>query len=611
MCVPNRRRGVARVGAKLKVLETLSQLEGNMSRFRSLAAFASPIAGCLIAAVIGCRDTAAPRAPASINAISTTTQSVAAGQPLPEPPRVIVNDAAGHALSGVSVLFLDDAANRAPFITTTAYDGTASFPWFASTKAGPEHLTVRVQNLTPVEFVANVHASDPLLVIGVSELAQLGQAGGTLPSIPSMTITDAFDNPVSGVKATFAVSGPAASSVVNTQAITDGNGRVSAGAWTLGSVPGEYTLTVAFPGTAVSSFVFHARINVPAAVSQIAAGGQASCAVLTSNGGTYCWGVYLTDALAPSLIAAGITSDRPLVSLAVGQSFACGLTSDGAAYCWGSNAYGQLGVGSVFSSYVTQPIPVSGGVAFTRLVAGDAFVCGLTTTQQVYCWGDDTLGELGDSSAINPRAAPAPVRTTEHFTSIAAGYQHVCALATTGTTYCWGANDGGQLGTLSADTCSVQGYQYYSYGPTTLDVNCARTPIAVTNVPGTFTSLTASNGTCGLLADGEAYCWGFAPSKGVPTSVRFTSLAAGSGAVCGITTTQSIACWSYANPSSPPSNASTVSGIASPQRIVAGHQHWCAIDGAGIAFCWGDNSDGQLGNGTRVTSAVPLPVAAP
>src|ERR1051325_5629313 len=65
--------------------------------------------------------------------------------------------------------------------------------------------------------------------------------------------------------------------------------------------------------------------------------------------------------------------------------------------------------------------------------------------------------------------------------------------------------------------------------------------VSVVNVPGTFTSLTASNGTCGLLADGEAYCWGFAPSKGVPTSGRFTSLAAGSGAVCGITTTQSIA----------------------------------------------------------------------
>jgi hypothetical protein len=55
-----------------------------------------------------------------------------------------------------------------------------------------------------------------------------------------------------------------------------------------------------------------------------------------------------------------------------------------------------------------------------------------------------------------------------------------------------------------------------------------------------------------------------------------------------------------------------VPGIADPNGLVGGQSHWCAMDAPGkTAFCWGGNLSGQLGNGTRVSTTRPLPVAAP
>ena len=150
-----------------------------------------------------------------------------------------------------------------------------------------------------------------------------------------------------------------------------------------------------------------------------------------------------------------------------------------------------------------------------------------------------------------------------------------------------------------------------TYGPYTINLSCSRTPLPLPNAPGAFTALTASYGTCGLLGTGETYCWGFTRST-VPTEGGFVSLAAAAQSVCGITTTQSISCWSYADSTAPPSKLTVVPGIADPIGLVGGSTHWCAIGAASkTAFCWGGNLDGQLGNGTLVSTTRPLPVAAP
>jgi Regulator of chromosome condensation (RCC1) repeat len=581
----------------------------SLGRWRRALWAMSAVAACALAGAVGCRDTAAPRIAATMSATSATIQDVAAAQPMAQQPTILVRDQNGEPVGGVSVVFFDDAPNTRGYVTTTAADGTATFAWFASTHTGVEHLTATATGVASVVFTANVHAASAVVIVAASDLEQVGQAGATLPSAPSIALRDAFGNRAPGVEVTFAVAGPAAGSVLHADVMTDATGLATAGPWTLGTVPGAYTVTATALGTSIAPLVFRARINTPFAVSSIAAGGTATCAVASSDG-SYCWGNYMSDGQPPVTLPSVIANAPPLVSFAVGYHFACGLTNAGAAYCWGTNASGQLGIGT-FTAFERQALAVSGGLVFSNIIAGDAFACGLATTGVVYCWGDNTLGQLADGSTAG-RGVPAPVSTAEHFTTIAAGNQHVCAIATTGTTYCWGANDGGQLGGESTNTCVVPGYDYYSYyGPTTIDVSCARAPIVVKNAPGNFRAITASNGTCGLLDSGQAYCWGYGKIGAIPNSGQFTSLAAGNAGVCGITTTQLISCWTYADPLVPPSILTSVPGVAAPRSLVGGHQHWCAIDGAGIAYCWGDNSDGQLGNGTRAAPATPSPVASP
>jgi hypothetical protein len=541
-----------------------------------------------------------------MTAVTAIIQDATAGEMLDQAPTVVIRDLKGAPVSGISVLFSDDAPDTRPYATTTGEDGTARFAWFAGRLVGVEHLTATTQGVPNVGFVANVHAAPPTLVAAASETEQVSAAGATLPSSPTIHVTDRYANPTPGAKVIFTLDGPGAASIANPEAITDVYGIATAGAWTLGSQAGEYTVTATIQGTAIAPFVFTARINTPFPVMTIAAGGSESCAV-GSSGGTYCWG-YMAGTVRSATTPTLVGNLPPLVSLAVGDAFACGLTSAGAAYCWGVNASGQLGKDTFVDD--ETPRAVAGGLAFTSLVAGASFVCGLTTSQVAYCWGDNLFGQLGDTHTTN-RAIPAPVFTTEHFTTMAAGYTHVCAVATTGTTYCWGANDAGQLGAQSADVCLIPGYDYYGYGTTTVQATCATKPIAVRSAPEPFTALVASSGTCGLLASGQPFCWGYSGPGAIPNIGQFTSLAAANGGVCGITTTQSIACWTYASNAQPPSILSLVPGVAAPQRIVAGDLHWCAIDGAGIAFCWGDNREGQLGNGTHMSVLAPLTVSSP
>jgi alpha-tubulin suppressor-like RCC1 family protein len=417
-------------------------------------------------------------------------------------------------------------------------------------------------------------------------------------------VADGFGNAIPGINVTFTAGGPPGSVVEHATTVTDSNGHATAGAWTLGSATGDYTLTAAAANLPTTRVVFRARINAPFAVSSLAAGGMSSCAIAGS--GTYCWGASFQGS-SHALTPTRLSSAPPLVTLVVGLGHACGLTSSGTAYCWGANAYGQLGLGTV--TYVEpQPRAVTGGLAFTALVVGGEFTCGLATDRRIYCWGDNSVGQLGSEGAA--RSSPTAVGTSEAIAAMAAGYQHACATATSGTTYCWGADNSGQLGGPAGEICQITVAGYYGDGPYVINVPCSRTPIPLPKAPGAFTALTASYGTCGLLGTGESYCWGFSRST-IPAEGRFVSLAASYQGVCGITTTQSISCWSYAD-STAPSKLTVVPGIADPIGLVGGSTHWCAIAAASkTAFCWGGNINGQLGNGTLVSTTRPLPVAAP
>ena len=289
--------------------------------------------------------------------------------------------------------------------------------------------------------------------------------------------------------------------------------------------------------------------------TQVATGFGHSCA-LTDTGAAYCWGKNESGQLGD-----GTTTDRPVPtavlggiafsSIDVGYAHSCALATDGSAYCWGIDSLGQLGDGAPAPRQL-QPVPVAGGLLFSLIRAGSTHTCALQqTTGYAYCWGGNGVGQVGNGTggtAFTDRVTtPAAVSGAIAFVALDIGASHTCALVTNQTvgskTYCWGWNDYGQLGVSTNELCV-----------TTL--KCARTPQKLpSNVK--LVAITAGNThSCGINANGEAYCWGSntygqlgdstTTTRATPTlipNVQFKSVRAGRYFTCGVLLDNTARCW--------------------------------------------------------------------
>jgi alpha-tubulin suppressor-like RCC1 family protein len=143
-------------------------------------------------------------------------------------------------------------------------------------------------------------------------------------------------------------------------------------------------------------------------------------------------------------------------TISAGANHTCGLTIDGLAYCWGAGSSGQLGNSS--NGGATEPVQVVGGHMFTTISAGGAYTCALTDTDDAYCWGQNEGGQLGDGTNTN-RNEPGPVSGGLKFEAISAGTgtfgTATCGFATDGRVYCWGDGTLGQVGNMATESVSV------------------------------------------------------------------------------------------------------------------------------------------------------------
>lgn len=196
--------------------------------------------------------------------------------------------------------------------------------------------------------------------------------------------------------------------------------------------------------------------------TDISAGYGHSCGVATA-GAAYCWGSNLdgglgsgdtTTSSTPVPVAGGLVFG----SVSAGQYYSCGVTTAGAAYCWGYNGLGQLGNDSTTNSLV--PVAVHGGLTFAEISVGYRHVCGVATGGTAYCWGDNAYGELGDGeigggSPTANRSRPSPVTGGLTFRSISAGNGTTCGVTTDDAAYCWGKGTNGQLGYGAANSTAT------------------------------------------------------------------------------------------------------------------------------------------------------------
>jgi alpha-tubulin suppressor-like RCC1 family protein len=150
---------------------------------------------------------------------------------------------------------------------------------------------------------------------------------------------------------------------------------------------------------------------------------------------------------APVVMPSGVH----FTALSAGQTHTCALGSDDRAYCWGADAHGQLGNGAAVTGeqHAPSPVVMPTDVRFTAIAAGWTHSCAVTEGEQGYCWGFDGNGELGNGTVVTAtQHAPTPVAmpTGVRFDGIGAGMSYTCARDTAGAAYCWGWNSLSQLG---------------------------------------------------------------------------------------------------------------------------------------------------------------------
>ena len=182
--------------------------------------------------------------------------------------------------------------------------------------------------------------------------------------------------------------------------------------------------------------------------------GYFGCAVATS-GRVWCWGESLYGAVGngsfsetvttPTLVSSTLNF-KALVST-IGTN--CGLTTGGLAYCWGDGRRGEIGWNGF--GWSTTPYAVSGNRVYTQITAGPGHVCALDAGGSAWCWGDNYFGQLGVTPVGcngGPICSPVPVAVQggHTFKQIAAGIAHTCGVTTNNEVYCWGATQYGHLG---------------------------------------------------------------------------------------------------------------------------------------------------------------------
>ncbi|HLY74301.1 MAG TPA: RCC1 repeat-containing protein [Planctomycetota bacterium] len=372
------------------------------------------------------------------------------------------------------------------------------------------------------------------------------------------------------------------------------------------------------------------QVQTPPGITAIAAGPNFGLA-LRNDGTVWGWGDNTTgqtgngDSIPSSTSPPPVTTPAQVVNLtevtaiSAGRGFGLALRKDGSVWAWGDDTVGQLGDGSSSAPFiVTIPtqvlLPV--GSVMTSISAGAYHGLALRSDGTVWAWGDNIEGELGAGLASTvPVRNPVQVQNLTQATAIGAGTRWSMAVFDGGSVCTWGQNDLGQLGT-------GQGEDYSN-------------PRQVSNLTGATALSTGGAFSMGLRTGGSLYAWGDnttgelgqgshlaespLPVQVVPSSTGFTAISAGPGFGLALLSNGNVFAWGN-NSSGELGNGSTsttpvtfMGAVGLPvgsvcTAVSAGGNFGLALRSDGSVWAWGDNTFGEVGNGTTSTTPVTTPV---
>lgn len=326
-------------------------------------------------------------------------------------------------------------------------------------------------------------------------------------------------------------------------------------------------------------------------VIAISVGPQKGCQATSTD--IYCWGKTLTSSgnskdwmpgtESPTrvVLPEELTNIR-IMKVGTGSGFACALFANNSVYCWGDNSYGQLGDGAGINSSLTpRKVDQTGvlkGKTVTDIAVGGLSAC-VIASGLPYCWGTGNYGQLGNGSTAK---AVAPVAVyadgvlrgkTAISITIGGSAQVFCVITDLGAAYCWGGKDSVNSG---SGTPLGDGNQIGSNYPVAVNMNGELAGKKITYI---------SPGQC-VVANEELYCWGWIQKF---FTARYGKVAPYLPVLV--------------------SNDATLAG-KKIRAVEADFIQGCAIADNDL-MCWGDNfSDTSTGyNGLRLPRKISLPIA--
>jgi alpha-tubulin suppressor-like RCC1 family protein len=141
-----------------------------------------------------------------------------------------------------------------------------------------------------------------------------------------------------------------------------------------------------------------------------------------------------------------VSGDHVFTHVTSGTYVDCALDTSELVWCWGDNTYGTLGTGADGFEYTSVPVQVPLPQNAVAVSVGAAHACALAADSSAYCWGLNLGGELGTGNFGGVSPVPAPVVGGHRFVTLSAGGFHTCATTSSPQVFCWGVNGSGELG---------------------------------------------------------------------------------------------------------------------------------------------------------------------